>query len=281
MARFRLELGPIPFYHQVYLDLRGMIDDGRWPAGHQRPARARARAPVRRQRHHGSPRAGRARPRAAHGAHARPRHVRACRAHRPRPGRAAQRSREEMQTRGLDPETRLVAARPEVGRRSRRRGARAGARFADALPRAAARCGRRSAAARAGAPARRALPRACSPATSSTARSTGLLTERYGTHVARARETFEPVLCAPARQPCWGSSRARRPCSSKASPSPMTAPRRVRPHLRPRRSHPLLRRTHRPHQPSIATGPGRKARTTTTTRRTPSVRSDRDRGGER
>jgi GntR family transcriptional regulator len=37
LARFRLELGPIPFYHQVYLDLRGMIDEGRWPAGHQVP----------------------------------------------------------------------------------------------------------------------------------------------------------------------------------------------------------------------------------------------------
>src|SRR6476660_3993375 len=37
LARFRLELGPIPFYHQVYLDLRATIDDGRWPAGHQVP----------------------------------------------------------------------------------------------------------------------------------------------------------------------------------------------------------------------------------------------------
>src|SRR6187401_3251688 len=37
LARFRLELGPIPFYHQVYLDLRALIDSGRWPAGHHVP----------------------------------------------------------------------------------------------------------------------------------------------------------------------------------------------------------------------------------------------------
>ena len=30
-------MGPIPFYHQVYLDLRAMIDDGRWPVGHHVP----------------------------------------------------------------------------------------------------------------------------------------------------------------------------------------------------------------------------------------------------
>jgi GntR family transcriptional regulator len=35
LARFKLELGPIPFYHQVYLDLRAMIDDGRWPVDHR------------------------------------------------------------------------------------------------------------------------------------------------------------------------------------------------------------------------------------------------------
>ena len=37
MARFRLELGPVPFYHQVYLDLRAMIDDGGWQTGHRLP----------------------------------------------------------------------------------------------------------------------------------------------------------------------------------------------------------------------------------------------------
>ena len=37
MARFRLELGPVPLHHQVYLDLRRALDagdGGRRPAAH-------------------------------------------------------------------------------------------------------------------------------------------------------------------------------------------------------------------------------------------------------
>jgi GntR family transcriptional regulator len=37
MARFRLELGPVPLHHQVYLDLRGAIDDGTWRPGDRLP----------------------------------------------------------------------------------------------------------------------------------------------------------------------------------------------------------------------------------------------------
>ncbi len=33
MARFRLELGPVPLHHQVYLDLRAALDNGEWRAG--------------------------------------------------------------------------------------------------------------------------------------------------------------------------------------------------------------------------------------------------------
>ena len=33
MARFRLELGPVPLHHQVYLDLRRALDAGEWAAG--------------------------------------------------------------------------------------------------------------------------------------------------------------------------------------------------------------------------------------------------------
>jgi GntR family transcriptional regulator len=33
MARFRLELGPVPLHHQVYLDLRAAIDHGEWRPG--------------------------------------------------------------------------------------------------------------------------------------------------------------------------------------------------------------------------------------------------------
>jgi DNA-binding GntR family transcriptional regulator len=37
MERFRLELGPIPLHHQVYLDLRTMLDRGVWAAGDRLP----------------------------------------------------------------------------------------------------------------------------------------------------------------------------------------------------------------------------------------------------
>ncbi len=37
MARYRLELGPVPLHHQVYLDLRGSLDDGTWRAGDRLP----------------------------------------------------------------------------------------------------------------------------------------------------------------------------------------------------------------------------------------------------
>src|SRR5262245_58409734 len=37
MARFRLELGPVPLHHQVYLDLRAALDEGEWKVGDQLP----------------------------------------------------------------------------------------------------------------------------------------------------------------------------------------------------------------------------------------------------
>ena len=37
MAQFRLELGPIPLHHQVYLDLRRALDAGEWRAGDRLP----------------------------------------------------------------------------------------------------------------------------------------------------------------------------------------------------------------------------------------------------
>src|SRR5256885_12676349 len=33
MARFRLELGPVPLHHQVYLDLRAALEHGEWRPG--------------------------------------------------------------------------------------------------------------------------------------------------------------------------------------------------------------------------------------------------------
>ena len=37
MARFRLELGPVPLHHQVYLDLKAALDEGEWLPGSQLP----------------------------------------------------------------------------------------------------------------------------------------------------------------------------------------------------------------------------------------------------
>ena len=40
MARFRLELGPVPLHHQVYLDLRAALDAGEWRPGDLLPRSA-------------------------------------------------------------------------------------------------------------------------------------------------------------------------------------------------------------------------------------------------
>ncbi|MBP1705352.1 MAG: hypothetical protein H6Q36_1091, partial [Chloroflexi bacterium] len=37
MTRFRLESGPVPLHHQVYLDLRAALDEGAWAMGEQLP----------------------------------------------------------------------------------------------------------------------------------------------------------------------------------------------------------------------------------------------------
>lgn len=37
MARYRLELGPVPLHHQVYLDLAAALDAGEWKPGDQVP----------------------------------------------------------------------------------------------------------------------------------------------------------------------------------------------------------------------------------------------------
>ena len=44
MARFRLELGPVPLHHQVYLDLRAALDAGEWTPGDRLPTGAGAGA---------------------------------------------------------------------------------------------------------------------------------------------------------------------------------------------------------------------------------------------
>jgi GntR family transcriptional regulator len=112
MARFRLELGPVPLHHQVYLDLRETLDHGTWRPGEQVPTerdlasrygcslitvRRALDELVREQR------IQRTRGRGTF--------VLPPRIDRDLAGTMS--FTEEMQSRGLDPETRVVSARPE------------------------------------------------------------------------------------------------------------------------------------------------------------------------
>jgi GntR family transcriptional regulator len=112
MARYRLELGPVPLHHQVYLDLRAALDDGEWRPGDLLPPERhlaerygcslitvrRALSELTRES-----RIQRTRGRGTT--------VLPPRIERDFGGTLS--FTEEMEDRGLDPETRLVAARPQ------------------------------------------------------------------------------------------------------------------------------------------------------------------------
>jgi GntR family transcriptional regulator len=112
MARFRLELGPVPLHHQVYLDLVSALDSSEWRPGDRLPPERelaqrygcslitvrRALSELAREQ-----RIERTRGRGTFVLH-------------PRVDLNFGGNRsftDEMQTRGLDPATRLIAARPE------------------------------------------------------------------------------------------------------------------------------------------------------------------------
>ena len=112
MARFRLELGPVPLHHQVYLDLLASLNSGRWAPGRQLPTERELAG------HYGCSlitvrraldelvregRIERTRGRGTFVLHPR--------LDRDIAGRAS--FAEEMRQRGLDPQTRLISARPE------------------------------------------------------------------------------------------------------------------------------------------------------------------------
>ena len=197
MARYRLELGPVPLHHQVYLDLRAALDAGEHKVGERLPPeRDLARLygcsliTVRRALDELA-REGRLQRRQGRGTFVQ--------APRLDVGLVDSLSfTEEMQRRGLDAETRLIAARPEAASEA----------VAAAL------------ALEAGSPTlyverlRLAggeplllemvhLPAERFPGLLASdlehGSLYGLLTERYGTSVARAREALEPVLL-PARE---------------------------------------------------------------------------------
>jgi GntR family transcriptional regulator len=112
MARFRLELGPIPLHHQVYLDLQARLDAAEWKPGDRLPTERdlaerygcsliTVRRALAELVHDG--RLVRTRGRGTF--------VLAPRIDVDFAGSLS--FTEEMQTRGLDPATRLIAARPE------------------------------------------------------------------------------------------------------------------------------------------------------------------------
>ena len=192
MARFRLELGPIPLHHQVYLDLRSALDSGDLkPADRLPPERELARRygcsliTVRRalmeltreQRIERTPGRG------TFVLH-------------PRIDRdlvEPMTFTQEMQTRGLDPQTRLIAARPES----------AEVAVAAALGLEPGSPTLYLERLRVGGGQPLLLEQVHLPAerfpgllASDLERQSlyGILTERYDTPIARVRETFEPVL---------------------------------------------------------------------------------------
>jgi GntR family transcriptional regulator len=192
MARFRLELGPVPLHHQVYLDLLAALDAGEWRPGDLLPPERQLAVrygcsliTVRRALSELT-REGRLE-------RTRGRGTTVLRPRIERDFAGTLSFAEEMQDRGLDPATRVLAARPES----------AGERVASALG------------IEAGSPTlyverlRAAdgepllleqvhLPAERFPGLLASDLEHGslydLLTERYGTRIVRAREALEPVL---------------------------------------------------------------------------------------
>ncbi|TMF33898.1 MAG: GntR family transcriptional regulator [Chloroflexi bacterium] len=192
MAHFRLELGPVPLHHQVYLDLRAALDAGEWRPGDllppERQLAARYGCSLITVRRALSELAREARLERTRG--------RGTTVLRPRIERdfaGTMSFSEEMQDRGLDPETRLVAARPES----------AGERVAGALgipagsptlyvERLRAADGEPLLLEQVHLPAER-FPGLLASDLEHTSLY-DLLTVRYGTRIVRAREALEPVL---------------------------------------------------------------------------------------
>ena len=192
MARFRLELGPIPFHHQVYLDLKAALDAAEWRPGDRLPTERELAArygcsliTIRRAMSE-LVREGRLERTRGRGTF-----VLAPRIDVDFAGSLS--FTEEMQTRGLDPETRLVGARPEAAGEAvaTALGLELGSptlylerlRLADGEPLLLEQVH---------------LPAERFPGLLASDLEHGslydLLTERYGVRVAKAREALEPVL---------------------------------------------------------------------------------------
>jgi GntR family transcriptional regulator len=192
MARFRFELGPVPLHHQVYLDLRAALDTGEWRPGDLLPPERQLAGrygcsliTVRRALSELT-REGRLE-------RTRGRGTTVLRPRIERDFGGTLSFTEEMQDRGLDPETKLIASRPES----------AGEVVAAALriePGSPTLYVERLRAA-GGEPLlleQVHLPAEQFPGLLASDLEHGslydLLTARYGTRIVRARESLEPVL---------------------------------------------------------------------------------------
>lgn len=197
MARYRLELGPVPLHHQVYLDLKGAIEGGELRPGDRLPPERElaqrygcSLITVRRALDELS-REGRLRRHQGRGTFVLP----------PRLERdiaAAMSFTEEMQRRGLDPETKLIAARPEAASES----VAAALQMEIGSPtlyleRLRLAGGEPLLLEMVHLPAERFPGLLASDLEHNSLYD--VLTERYGTPVVRAREALEPVLL-PARE---------------------------------------------------------------------------------
>jgi GntR family transcriptional regulator len=192
MAQYRLELGPVPLHHQVYLDLRAALDHGEWRPGDLLPPERQL-----------AERYGcslitvrRALSELTHESRIQRTRGRGTTVLPPRIERdfgGALSFTEEMRSRGLDPETHVVVARPES----------AGEAVADALgiePGSPTLYLERLRVA-GGEPlllAQVHLPAARFPGLLASDLEGGslydILAGRYATRVVRAREALEPVL---------------------------------------------------------------------------------------
>ena len=197
MARYRLELGPVPLHHQVYLDLRGAIESGEYGPGDRVPPERELATSygcslitIRRALDELS-REGRVQRRQGRGTFVL--------APRVDIGTADSLSfTEEIQRRGLDPATQLIAARPEAATEA----VAAALQLAPGSPtlyveRLRLAGGEPLLLEMVHLPAERFPGLLASDLEHGSLY--GLLTERYQTSVARAREALEPVLL-PARE---------------------------------------------------------------------------------
>ena len=245
MARFRLELGPVPLHHQVYLDLRAALDGGRVaaratgcpPSASSRAATAAASSPS------GAPSTSSPASSASSGPAAA---ARSCsRRASTATSTGTMSFTEEMQTRGLDP--RDAAPRGATGVRRARRSPRR-CDSSRARPRSTSNgCGwrRRAAPARAGPPPGRALPRPAGVGPRAQLAVRPADDPLRHAHRASPRDVRAGAAQGPRGPPAGQPPRTPALLVEGIAFADDGSPVEFGAHLRPRRPHALLRRARR------------------------------------